>query len=131
MDLLPLILIVDDEADFREIFSAKLTSVGYRIETADDGMQAIERAKELKPDLILMDMRMPNLTGAEALLKLKDDPITKNIKVLFLSNLGDPQPEMQEINRRFAEQVGAIGYLKKTDDLEVLVSKVSAVLKQK
>ena len=131
MDLPPLILIVDDEPDFREIFSAKLSSVGYRVELAEDGAQAIERAKELKPDLILMDVRMPNMTGVEALLKLKDDPVTRKTKVLFLSNLGDPQPEVQELNRRFAEQTGAIGYLKKTDDLEVLVNRVSAVLKSR
>ena len=130
MALPPLILIVDDEAQFLEIFSAKLTSAGYRIQVADDGNKGIAMAKDLKPDLILMDMKMPNLTGAEALIKLQEDSDTKNIKVLFLSNLGDPQPEAQQLNDRFASQIGALGYLRKTDDLDILVDRVGAILKK-
>ncbi len=130
MDQQPLILLVDDEADFREIFSARLTAAGYRVEVAEDGKAGIEKAKALNPDLILMDMRMPNMSGGDALLTLKGDPATANTKVLFLSNLGDPQPEIQDINNRFSEQVGAVGYLRKTDDLDILIEKVKAVLAQ-
>lgn len=55
----PLILIVDDEENFREIFSAKLTAAGFRTETADGGEAAIAKAVIVKPDLILMDVKMP------------------------------------------------------------------------
>ena len=95
----PLVLIVDDEQDFLEIFGTKLSSAGFRIETAENGEEGIEKAKKLQTDLVLMDVKMPNINGAEAVLKLKDDPDTKNIKIIFLTNLGDPQEEAQAISK--------------------------------
>ena len=86
-----LILIVDDEPAFREIFGAKFAADGFRIETAENGQIGIEKAKALKPDLILMDVNMPVMDGATAVLKFRDDPETKDLKVVFLTNLGDPQ----------------------------------------
>jgi CheY-like chemotaxis protein len=120
----PLILIVDDEPDFREIFGMKLKGLGYRIETASDGAEGVLKAKKLKPNLILMDVKMPVMDGATAILKLRDDPETKSAKIAFLTSLGDPQTEMRELNRKFSEDFGAQGYLKKTDDLDVLVDKI-------
>ena len=117
----PLILVVDDEADFREIFSTKLTAAGFRVETAVDGVDGVTKAKSLLPDLVLMDVQMPKLDGIEAMIKLKEDPKTENLRVLFLTALGDPRMEIQEINRRLSKEIGAVGYLKKTDDLDVLV----------
>jgi CheY-like chemotaxis protein len=125
----PLLLIVDDEPDFLEIFSAKFSAEGFRVETAHDGEDGIRKAKSLKPDLILMDVKMPGLSGVDAVLRLKDDPETKNIKVVFLTNLGDPREEMQAINRRLSTEVGAEGYLRKTDNLDALVDQVRAFLK--
>lgn len=124
----PLILIVDDEPSFREIFSIKLTSEGFRVETAENGQIAITKAKELKPDLILMDVKMPVMDGATAVLALREDPATKNMKVAFLTSLGDPRLEMQEINKRFSTEFGAQGYLKKTDDLDLLMAKIREFL---
>jgi len=72
---------------------------------------------------------MPVMDGAAAVLKLREDPETKNLKVAFLTSLGDPRLEMQEINKKFSEQFGAQGYLKKTDDLELLVQKIKEFLK--
>ena len=123
-----LILIVDDEPSFREIFGAKFGSDGFRIETAENGQIGIEKAKALKPDLILMDVNMPIMDGATAVLKLHDDPETKDLKVVFLTSLGDPQKEMQELNHKFSQDFGAAGYLKKTDDLDALNEKVKAFL---
>jgi len=117
----PLILIVDDEASFREIFSTKLKAVGFNVETAEDGTEGIKKAKELKPDLVLMDVEMPGISGVDAMIKLKEDPKTEELKILFLTALGDPRAEIQEINRRLSKEMGAIGYLKKTDDLNQLV----------
>lgn len=124
----PLILIVDDEPDFREIFGAKLSADGYRIETAENGEIGVQKAKQLKPDLILMDVKMPVMDGASAVLKLREDPETKNMKVAFLTSLGDPRMEMQDINKKFSEEFGAQGYLKKTDDLDVLSAKIKEFL---
>jgi CheY-like chemotaxis protein len=120
----PLILVVDDEANFREIFSLKLKAAGYRIETATNGAEGFERAKAIQPNLVLMDINMPVMDGATAVLKLHDDPVTKNIKVAFLTSLGDPHREMEGLNMKFSEDFGAQGYLKKTDDLDSLVEKI-------
>lgn len=124
----PLILIVDDEANFREIFGMKLKAAGYRIETAENGAQGVEKAKALKPNLVLMDVNMPVMDGASAVLKLREDPATKDLKVAFLTSLGDPHREMQDLNIKFSEDFGAQGYLKKTDDLDSLVEKIKGFI---
>jgi CheY-like chemotaxis protein len=125
----PLILIVDDEAEFREIFGTKLSAAGYRTETAANGAEGVEKVKALKPALVLMDVGMPVMDGATAVLKLRDDPATKDVKVAFLTSLGDPHTEMQAVNAKFSEDFGAQGYLKKTDDLDSLVEKIKGFLK--
>jgi CheY-like chemotaxis protein len=124
----PLILIVDDEPAFREIFGTKLAADGYRIETAENGQVGVEKAKQLKPALILMDVKMPVMDGATAVLALKADPETKDIKVAFLTSLGDPRLEIQEINQKFSQDFGAQAYLKKTDDLDLLSQKIKEIL---
>jgi two-component system alkaline phosphatase synthesis response regulator PhoP len=124
----PLILVVDDEPDFREIFSAKLSGEGFRVQTAENGKVGVEKAKALAPDLVLMDVKMPVMDGAAAVLKMREDPAMKNMKVAFLTSLGDPRLEMQEINQKFSEDFGAQGYLKKTDDLDTLVTKIKGFL---
>ena len=125
----PLILIVDDEAEFREIFGIKLSASGFRVETAENGEIGIRKAKELKPDLILMDVKMPTMSGAEAVLRLKENSETKNIKTVFLTNLGDPRQELREVDRRLAEEFGAAGYIKKSESLDMMVERVNKFLK--
>jgi CheY-like chemotaxis protein len=127
----PLILIVDDEESFREIFGMKLKQAGYRIETAVNGAEGVEKAKSLRPALVLMDVNMPVMDGATAVLKLRDDPdpTLKAIKVAFLTSLGDPHREMQDLNIKYSEDFGAQGYLKKTDDLDALVTQIQGFLK--
>lgn len=124
----PLILVVDDEADFREIFSAKLGTAGFRVETAENGQAALEKMRNTKPDLVLMDVKMPVMDGASAVLAIKADPALKDVKVAFLTSLGDPRLDMQEINKKFSAEFGAQGYLKKTDDLDTLAEKVRGFL---
>jgi len=120
----PLILIVDDEPDFLEIFGVKLRAEGFRVETAENGAVALKKMKALKPDLVLMDVKMPVMDGATAVLKMREDPEIKDIKVAFLTSLGDPRLEMVEVNKRFSEEFGAQGFLKKTDDLDLLCAKI-------
>lgn len=124
----PLILIVDDEPDFLEIFGVKLRAEGFRVETAENGEAGLKKIKAIKPDLVLMDVKMPVMDGASAVLKMRADPSMKDIKVAFLTSLGDPRLEMAEINRRFSQEFGAQGYLKKTDDLDVLADKIKTFL---
>jgi len=127
----PLVLIADDEASFQEIFSLKLRAAGLNIALASDGEETVAKARELKPDLILMDMKMPKMTGAEALIKIKEDPELKDTKILFLSSLGGPLPEIKSLNDNFAKQLGAVGYLRKSDDLDDLVREVQVQLGQR
>lgn len=122
------ILIVDDEPDFREIFSAKLGAAGYRIATAENGAAALQKMEQEAPTLVLMDVKMPVMDGATAVLKMRDDPKLKNIKVAFLTSLGDPRLDMQDVSRKFSEEFGAQAYLKKTEDLDTLVEKIRQLL---
>jgi len=126
----PLVLIVDDEPDFREIFSTKLKEKGYGIEVAENGEEGFEMAKRIKPDLILMDMEMPVLNGAGSVLKLRSDPATKDIKVVFLTNYGDPRVEMRDADVHFSKEIGASDYLRKTDDLGRIADKVKSFLSE-
>lgn len=124
----PLVLIVDDEPDFREIFATKLSASGFKVETATNGEEGIKKVKSLKPELVLMDVKMPGMSGADAVLKLRDDAETKNIKIAFLTSLGDPRAEMQAISKKLSAEFGAQGYIKKTDDLDEIVAQVKAIL---
>jgi CheY-like chemotaxis protein len=123
-----IILVVDDEPAFREIFSAKLGADGYRVETAENGEVGLAKAMAIHPDLILMDVKMPVMDGPTAVLKLREDPDIKNTKVAFLTSLGDPRMEMQEMNDKISQDFGAQGYLKKTDDLDRLDDKIKELL---
>lgn len=124
----PLILLVDDDPDFREIFRTKLASAGFRVETAENGQQGVDKAKQLKPALVLMDVKMPGMDGAQAVLKLREDPEMSGIKVAFLTSLGDPRAEMRDIDQKLSKEFGADHYLKKTDDLDALAGKVRGIL---
>jgi len=125
----PLILIVDDEAAFREIFSAKLGAGGFRTETAENGKMGIDKIKQLKPDLVLMDVRMPVMDGPTAVLQIREDPEIKATRIVFLTSLGDPRVEMQEMSSKISQDFGAQGYLRKTDDLNLLNDRVKEFLK--
>jgi CheY-like chemotaxis protein len=125
----PLILIVDDEENFREIFGAKLSAAGFRVETAEGAKTGIAKATSLMPDLILMDVKMPGMEGSTAVMKLREDPAMKDVKIAFLTNLGDPR-HLQEIDRKFSEEFGARDYLSKTDDLDVIIQRIKAILGQ-
>lgn len=123
-----LILLVDDEGSFREIFSTKLRAEGFEVETAENGDEGVTKAARLKPDLILMDMEMPGLNGAGAVIKLRENPETKTTKIAFLTNYGEPQNGLHEADRHFAKELGAQEYVKKTDDLDTIVDRVKELL---
>jgi two-component system, cell cycle response regulator DivK len=79
------ILVVDDTSDTREMYSLYLTSRGFKVPTAHDGLAGIEAACRHQPDVIVMDLSMPGLDGAEATRRLKADPRTCRIPVLMLT----------------------------------------------
>jgi CheY-like chemotaxis protein len=124
----PLILLVDDDNNFREIVRAKFESAGFAIEEAKDGAEGVEKAKAKKPNLILLDVQMPKMNGVVVLSKLKADPEMAGIKVLFLTNYGENNTADQPLDDKFAKDAGAAGHIKKTDDLDDIVSRVRSEL---
>jgi two-component system, cell cycle response regulator DivK len=81
----PLVLVVDDFADNREMYALYLRHVGYRVEEAEDGEQALEKAFARTPDLIVMDLSLPSLDGWEATRRLKADARTRRVPVIALT----------------------------------------------
>jgi two-component system, cell cycle response regulator DivK len=81
----PLVLVVDDVAHGREIFAEYLEFRGFRVATAVDGLEALDKAFELRPDIILMDLSLPQLDGWEATRRLKQDERTRTIPVIALT----------------------------------------------
>jgi len=85
------ILVVDDEKDFLELLSYRLAASDYMISIADNGSKAFIKAKEEKPDLILMDVKMPVEDGVSACRRLKEDSRTRNIPVIIISAFPNPE----------------------------------------
>ena len=100
------ILLVEDSKPMRRENESALLKAGYEVITAEDGESALLAAKEAKPDLILLDMILPKMSGPEVLKHLKDDPATAQIPVVVLSSL-------TEKNREKLMEEGADDYLEK------------------
>lgn len=120
----PLILLIDDSDDFREIMALRLNAAGFETVQANGGEIGIEKLKDNKPDLIVLDLEMPGMNGVETLMKIKADPKTKNEKVVFLTNYGEPQEKLAEVDKKFASEVGALCYLRKTDDMSHIIKEI-------
>jgi len=101
------ILVVDDEESVREIYNKELSRSGFNVVLAVDGEEGLLKAGEELPDLILLDVMMPKLSGLDVLKQLKKNELTKKIPVLLLTNLG----EETIIKEGF--DMGADGYLLK------------------
>lgn len=118
------ILVAEDEPDIRELLAFTLGQFGgFEVITTTNGAEAVEKAPEVKPDLILLDVRMPKMTGYEACKALKDNKDTSEIPVVFLSAKG------QEAEVHTGMDVGAIAYILKPfapDELVVQVRKILA-----
>jgi CheY-like chemotaxis protein len=119
------ILIAEDERDIRELIAFSLQGLGgFSVVQASNGVEAVERATAEIPDLILMDVRMPRMTGYDACKKLKENDATKSIPVIFLSAKGQDQ----EIQQGLA--AGAEEYILKPFAPDELVNQVRSVLKR-
>ncbi len=123
----PLILIIDDEADMRDIVRIKLQSAHFAIEEAASGKEGLEKAAKFLPDVILLDVEMPEMDGVETFYKLQENPQTKNIKILFFTGKRGPTSVIIEANRRFGKEVGSFDYLRKEIDLDDLVKRLQYV----
>lgn len=126
----PLILIVDDEKDIREMLKIKLEASGFDIKEATCGAEALKLAKEIKPDIMILDIVMPDIDGVEVFINLKKDAETKNIKIFFFTGKGEPKRQLIDIDKKFAEEMGAADFIKKEIDLNELVQKLNNAWQQ-
>jgi len=97
------ILVVDDKADIVELIKNRLEANNYNVLSACDGKQGIQQAQQHKPDLIVMDIMMPNVSGGEAVKVLKADITTKHIPVIFLTAAASSVPQGQEPGRVYVD----------------------------
>ena len=118
------ILIAEDEPDIRDLITFTLRFAGYDVTAARNGEEAFNMAKEALPDLVLMDVRMPRMTGYEACKAMKADQATENIPVVFLSAKG------QEAEVQTGLEMGAVEYILKPFSPDQLVDRVREILRR-
>lgn len=118
------ILIADDEPDILEIVSYNLGREGYEIYTARDGNEALERARLLHPDLIILDIMMPMKTGVEVCKILRSQPSFQDTLIIFLTALNDEASQIRGL------ETGADDYVSKPISPKVLVSRVNALFRR-
>ncbi len=85
------IAIIEDDQAISQMYRMKFENDGFEVETAENGKIGLELVKKMKPDIILLDIMMPEMTGDEMLAKLRQEPWGKNIKVLILTNIGEQE----------------------------------------
>ena len=118
------ILLVDDEPDILEIVGFHLQKEGYNIFKAKDGLEAVERAKDISPDLILLDIMMPNMDGIEACEKIRTIKGLENTIITFFTARGEDYSQLAGFD------AGADDYITKPVKPKVLISKVKALLRR-
>ena len=116
------ILIAEDNPDMRKVLSMRLEISNYSVITAEDGEGALDKAKQEKPDLIILDLMIPKISGFEVCRMLKFDEKYKGIPILILSALDQQQ------DREKAIEHGADAYFIKPFDLELLVNKIKSIV---
>lgn len=85
------VAIIEDDMTISQMYRFKFEAEGYKVETAENGRLGLALAEEMKPDIILLDLMMPEMTGDEMLAKLRAKPWGKNIKVIILTNMGEQE----------------------------------------
>lgn len=121
----PVILVADDEPVNLALIRRRLEWEQYRVETAEDGGQAVEAARRVLPDLIILDVMMPVMDGLQACRLLKEDPATRDIPVIFLSALDDTDTKVRGLG------LGANDYVSKPFRVEELLARVSVAIRMK
>jgi CheY-like chemotaxis protein len=116
------ILIVDDDPLMLKLFGSWLGEGGFSVSYAHGGMEARDMTKRVKPQLIILDIMMPEMNGLECFGALREDPETKNIPVLFLTHLEDRPEDID-----YAKRIGALGVIHKSIERTEFVSKIKSI----
>ncbi len=119
-----LVLVVDDDRDGREMYTATLKAAGYRVEQAIDGFEAVDKGYKLRPDLILMDLLMPRLDGWEVIGWLKNNRNTRDIPIVAVTGA-------QAEQRDLARDAGVHSVLVKPCPPDVLLGEIRRVLSER
>jgi DNA-binding response OmpR family regulator len=120
---MPTILVAEDERDIRELIAFSLRYGGFKVEEAANGTEAVEKARKLRPDLIILDVRMPRKTGYEVCQELKEADETRDIPIVFLSAKG----QVSEIQQGM--ELGAVDYIIKPFEAEQLPKRIAEILR--
>lgn len=118
------ILVVDDEPDALELIHFNLKNAGFEVTTADDGAEALKRARDLVPDLILLDVMLPEMDGLEVCRMLRRDPATRQIPIMMLT------AKAAEIDRIVGLELGADDYVTKPFSPRELILRVKNLLRR-
>ncbi|EPR67967.1 response regulator transcription factor [Cyclobacterium qasimii] len=118
------VLVVDDEEDIIEILTYNLEKEGYEVNSAGDGINAVKKAAIFKPDIILLDIMMPNQDGVETCRQLRENPDLKNTFIIFLTARSEEYSEVA------AFDVGADDYIHKPIKPRALVSRIAALFRR-
>jgi CheY-like chemotaxis protein len=116
----PLVLLADDEADILLVAKTRLEVSGFDVESAEDGAEALARFHARRPDLVLLDLRMPKMDGCQVCQVLKSDPGTSSVPVVIFSASSSKSQEME----RECLELGADDYIRKPYSAEELIAKV-------
>jgi DNA-binding response OmpR family regulator len=106
---MPKIAIIEDDQAISQMYRFKFEAEGYSVETADNGKLGLELVKNMRPDIILLDLMMPEMTGDEMLEQLRKTPWGQTVKVIILTNMGE-----QEIPPKL-KKLGVAGVILKAD----------------
>jgi CheY-like chemotaxis protein len=116
------ILVAEDERDIRELINFTLMFAGHKVTQAANGAEALELALQVKPDLVMMDVRMPKMTGYEACRQMKQHEEIRHVPVVFLSAKGQDEEVQTGI------EAGAVAYILKPFAPEELTRRIADIL---
>lgn len=116
------LLVVDDEPSIAKIVRKQLEVAGYEVTVAVDGLEGLTKAREMMPELIVLDVMLPKMNGTEVCSTLKADPKTKSIPILMLT------AKAQRTDKDIGLQAGAEAFLTKPFHLDELLAKIKALL---
>ena len=124
MPKIPKILVVDDDPDIVEILRYNLSLAGYEVKSASNGKECIKKAKLFLPQIILLDVMMPEMDGIEACSLLQKIPSLENTRVIFLSARNEEYTQLSAFN------AGADDYISKPVKPKILLKKISSIIKR-